>query len=323
MSLCLLDQRLGSRSAADNSSHKFSLKGRQSGGIHRGHSWVFRAESYDTMMAWYEDIRNLTEKSGAEKNEYVRRHARSVSAGSHSAPSVSSDGVESDEADEVPYAAGQPAKEPVESPVKRPSPGGRFPSDININRVRDLQSAPSDSGSSYQENEPMMSNAAAHSAPRAQDPEGRQVREGAISSPLQAHTIRPFNSAAAQGHTNTEGTPGARLDDTSAKDRIIGSDTAASTQPAMTSHRTELGENVQPSERGLQDNRHIGQMAGKTGLEHSRSGETVPERTQNALASANVTENRPSEHPGYVSSTLASRTEPPANGNDFHVPGEW
>ena len=170
MSLCLLDQRLGSRSAQDASSHKFSLKGRQSGGIHRGHSWVFRAESYDTMMAWYEDIRNLTEKSGPERNEYVRRHARSVSAGSQSAPSVSSDGVDDDEADAVPYAASQPSKEAVESPppMKRPSPGGRFPSDINIERVRDLHNAPSQSsGSSYQENEPLMTGAQPQTSPIA------------------------------------------------------------------------------------------------------------------------------------------------------------
>lgn len=128
MSLSLLDQRLGSRSATDASSHKFSLKGRQSGGIHRGHSWVFRAESYDTMMAWYDDIQNLTEKTGHERNEFVRRHARSVSAGSQSAPSISSDGVEDDEADEVPYAANQTAKREViePPPQKRPSPGGRL-----------------------------------------------------------------------------------------------------------------------------------------------------------------------------------------------------
>ena len=126
MSLCLLDQRLGSRSAPDASSHKFSLKGRQSGGIHRGHSWVFRAESYDTMMAWYEDIRNLTEKPEHERKEYVRRHARSVSAGSQSAPSVSSDGVDDDEADEVPFAANHSAKREVNEAPKRPSPGGRL-----------------------------------------------------------------------------------------------------------------------------------------------------------------------------------------------------
>ena len=106
MSLLLADQKLGSHSNADSTSHKFMLKGRQAGGMHRGHAWVFRAESYDTMLAWFEDIKNLTEKTGAERNEFIRRsHARSVSAGSHKPGSVSSDGMDEDEADQVPYSA--------------------------------------------------------------------------------------------------------------------------------------------------------------------------------------------------------------------------
>jgi hypothetical protein len=151
MSLPLADQKLGSRSATDSTSHKFMLKGRQSGGIHRGHAWVFRAESYDTMLAWYEDIKNLTEKTGAERNEFIRRsHARSVSAGSHKAGSISSDGMEEDEADEVPYSATASHAEvrpPQEKLPQRPNPGGRFPSALNVNN-RDSQAVPSSPSSS-------------------------------------------------------------------------------------------------------------------------------------------------------------------------------
>lgn len=144
MSLYLLDQKLGSRSQSDATSHKFSLKGRQTGGMHRGHSWVFRAESYDTMMAWYEDISNLTEKSGEERNAFVRRHARSVSAMS----GASSDGMEEDEADAVPYSANQSMKGAEPTPPQRPEPGGRFPSnDLMGNRERALQAPPSQSSS--------------------------------------------------------------------------------------------------------------------------------------------------------------------------------
>ena len=101
------------------------LKGRQSGGMHRGHSWVFRAESYETMLAWFEAIKNLTEKTGAERNAFVRQHARSVSGGTHRAASISSDGFEDDEADRVPYAASvqSQATQPVESKLERPQPG--------------------------------------------------------------------------------------------------------------------------------------------------------------------------------------------------------
>ena len=52
MSLYLPEQKLGSHSAEGGSSNKFVLKGRQTGAMHRGHTWVFRAESRDTMMAW-------------------------------------------------------------------------------------------------------------------------------------------------------------------------------------------------------------------------------------------------------------------------------
>ncbi|ORY15889.1 hypothetical protein BCR34DRAFT_155557 [Clohesyomyces aquaticus] len=134
MSLYLPDQKLGSHSQPGSSSHKFVLKGRQTGAMHRGHTWVFRAESYDTMLAWYEDIKNLTEKSGEERNAFVRRHARSVSQGS--TRSVSSDGgLEEDEADEVPYSANHSMKNQAlrEEIPQRPSPGGRFPSDLQVN----------------------------------------------------------------------------------------------------------------------------------------------------------------------------------------------
>lgn len=52
MSLYLPEQKLGSHSSEGSSSNKFMLKGRQTGSMHRGHSWVFRAESYDTMWVF-------------------------------------------------------------------------------------------------------------------------------------------------------------------------------------------------------------------------------------------------------------------------------
>ena len=132
MSLYLPDQKLGAKSQPDSSSHKFMLKGRQTGTMHRGHSWVFRAESYDTMLAWYDDIKSLTEKTGEDRNNFVRRHTRSFSR--NSAGSASS--LEEDEADMVPYSAshhsltnGDIANQ-TEVASQRPQPGGRFPSDV-------------------------------------------------------------------------------------------------------------------------------------------------------------------------------------------------
>ena len=112
---------------------------------------MFRAESYDTMLAWYEDIKNLTEKTGAERNDFIRRsHARSVSAGSHKAGSISSDGLGEDEADEVPYSATASQAEIPPQQEKlphRPNPGGRFPSALNVQN-RDSQGVPSSPSSS-------------------------------------------------------------------------------------------------------------------------------------------------------------------------------
>lgn len=140
MSLYLLDQKLGSKSQPGSSSHKFVIKGRQTGSMHRGHTWVFRAESYETMQAWYDDIKTLTEKTGEERNAFVRRHASVRSASAGSARSASSDGgLEEDEADAVPYSASQSVisqahRDPSPQRSSRPSPGGRFPSDLNVNR---------------------------------------------------------------------------------------------------------------------------------------------------------------------------------------------
>ncbi|KAH3910700.1 hypothetical protein HBI56_189390 [Parastagonospora nodorum] len=147
MSLYLPDQKLGSRSQPGSSSHKFVIKGRQTGSMHRGHTWVFRAETYDTMLAWFDDIKALTETSGEERNAFVRRHAsvRSISAGSHHSASSAS-GLEEDEADAIPYSANASlANQPIRQETTRPSPGGRFPSDLN---VRSLQAPLSPSSGS-------------------------------------------------------------------------------------------------------------------------------------------------------------------------------
>jgi hypothetical protein len=151
MSLYLPDQKLGSRSQPGSSSHKFVIKGRQTGSMHRGHTWVFRAETYETMLAWYDDIKNLTEKSGEERNAFVRRHASVRSASAGSARSASSDGgLEEDEADAVPYSANQSlANQPVREQSSRPSPGGRFPSDLNVNRNLQAPLSPSSGSSDF------------------------------------------------------------------------------------------------------------------------------------------------------------------------------
>ncbi|KAI1181007.1 hypothetical protein F4777DRAFT_573660 [Nemania sp. FL0916] len=147
MSLYLPEQKLGSHSTEGGSSSKFILKGRQTGTMHRGHTWVFRAESHDTMMAWYEDIKALTEKSAEEVSNFVRGHARTYSRASQR--SVSSDGMV-DEEDDVPFTENPAVSVPSsrqDSFQSKTHTGGRFPSDIQVNAQRGLLVAPSPTSS--------------------------------------------------------------------------------------------------------------------------------------------------------------------------------
>ncbi|KAF3897606.1 Phosphatidylinositol 4,5-bisphosphate-binding protein SLM1 [Trichophyton interdigitale] len=173
MSLYLPEQKLGSHSTPESSSHKFMLKGRQTGSMHRGHAWVFRAESHETMLAWYDDIKALTEKTGAARDAFVRRHARSYSGASYRTASISSDGVmDEDEADKTPYSADHlmqrqhsPTSEATTatgSQWRRQRSVGRFPSDVQINQHLNAPLSPSSSENRDVSNTVPISNAVNH-----------------------------------------------------------------------------------------------------------------------------------------------------------------
>jgi hypothetical protein len=142
MSLYLPEQKLGSHSQDDSSSHKFMLKGRQTGAMHRGHSWVFRAESHETMMSWYEDIEGLINMTGEARNAFVRKHVRSVSG-----RSMNSEVLEDDEADRTPYSAGSVVMT-QDRPTSSRQAGGAFPSDVQIDRNLQAPLSPSSGDSS-------------------------------------------------------------------------------------------------------------------------------------------------------------------------------
>ncbi|ESX02812.1 hypothetical protein KL918_002416 [Ogataea parapolymorpha] len=64
MSLAVEDCQVAEHSKKDehnpNSYHKFVLHAKQNGLLRKGHNWVFRAESYDQMMSWYNDLKKVT-----------------------------------------------------------------------------------------------------------------------------------------------------------------------------------------------------------------------------------------------------------------------
>ncbi|KAK6360742.1 hypothetical protein TWF730_006867 [Orbilia blumenaviensis] len=148
MSLYLPDCTMGSHTQPGANSHKFVVKGRQTGALHRGHSWVFRAETHEDMMGFYENIKKLIELSGPERNAFVasyqKHHILPDTATKENGSTSSENGLENDEADEIPYSADRSALVGSEPSIHEPRPeGGRFPSDIDIQRRRSLRSATS------------------------------------------------------------------------------------------------------------------------------------------------------------------------------------
>ncbi|RYO84990.1 hypothetical protein DL766_009042 [Monosporascus sp. MC13-8B] len=191
MSLYLPEQKLGSHSTEGSSSNKFIIKGRQTGPMHRGHTWVFRAESHDTMMAWYEDIKALTEKSPEELSHFVRDHSRSFSRSSqHSASSDGNLDADEDEEPFTPHAAAIASPGPRQNDLNRPEPGGRFPSDLEVTAQRGLQVplSPSSASSGILDynNEQAMRGAngsAAADADAGNPNPGRAVTAAAVGQP--------------------------------------------------------------------------------------------------------------------------------------------
>ena len=138
------------------------------------------------MLAWYNDLKELTEKKGEARNEFVRRtHARSLSQNSmNKAGSIHSsegDPMAEDEADKAPFSGEQSVRgqsvsdgAPIGAgvagveggaigasemddtrseagwrpPPQRPQPGGRFPSDVNVARGLQAPVSPSSGHSS-------------------------------------------------------------------------------------------------------------------------------------------------------------------------------
>lgn len=72
ISLSLNDCTVAEHSKKGSSDFKFILHTKQNGIIHRGHNWVFRTDSYESMMDWFNNIKQLTSTSNpVEKARFV------------------------------------------------------------------------------------------------------------------------------------------------------------------------------------------------------------------------------------------------------------
>ncbi|KAH6844903.1 hypothetical protein B0I37DRAFT_170918 [Chaetomium sp. MPI-CAGE-AT-0009] len=342
MSLYLPEQKLGSHSADGSSSNKFVLKGRQTGAMHRGHKWVFRAESHDTMMAWYEDIKNVTEQTLEERNSIVRANSRSISRSSQRS-SVSSDGVDDDE--EPPFTAtvasvNQQSRQDGLS--RRPS-GGRFPSDLQVNAERGLQvpvsplSASSGYGESLNHSDPFTVTTSAGSGP-GQQPQGlqniRQPRgiepgnfqrpaavDGSIGGPVQfpnsAATAAPqMRSLQAPGMT---GHPTSTRQNVSAADREYDSQTWAEPVPIPLPHtHQQLSPTTDGGGGEVYDSQDITALNGprngnKMEFEMSRDREKVVSQVGDGIIGNEI-----STRPGG-----AARADSAQTISHLHIPGQY
>lgn len=72
MSLALSECTVTEHSKKGSADDRFIVHAKQNGLIHRGHNWVFRADNYETMMSWFEDLKVLTSTSNIqEKTKFI------------------------------------------------------------------------------------------------------------------------------------------------------------------------------------------------------------------------------------------------------------
>jgi hypothetical protein len=102
------------------------------------HNWIFRAETYEEMLAWYRDIEQLVRlprMSVTQRQTFIASHAVEDVLDRHRQSGSSSPGLDEDEADEVPYSQINSIEEPTPQSPLRPTPGGSFPSQTKLDDI--------------------------------------------------------------------------------------------------------------------------------------------------------------------------------------------
>ncbi|OLL21854.1 Phosphatidylinositol 4,5-bisphosphate-binding protein SLM2 [Neolecta irregularis DAH-3] len=140
MSFFIPDCTLGKHTEPNqkDQSHKFVLNGSKTGGLHRGHSWIFRAENHDQMIGWYQALFRVSRfsslapaarqsliscfNSPSEAHYFVILQKPSLDS--------SNDFEETDEADAIPFASTGHFIEHLEEPPRLA--GGSF---ANLDKV--------------------------------------------------------------------------------------------------------------------------------------------------------------------------------------------
>jgi hypothetical protein len=135
-SLYLPDCELGSTSKEDDKAHKFVIRGKQIGGLHSEHNWVFRAKTRQDMLTWYTNLGRAADKAFQFSGPPLQTSDGSLAgaAGVARANTVTARSVqpqprielEDDAADAEPYR-GPESLAAIAAPASRPA-AGRFDS---------------------------------------------------------------------------------------------------------------------------------------------------------------------------------------------------
>lgn len=98
ISLSLSDCTVAEHSKKGSSDFKFILHTKQNGIIHRGHNWVFRTDSYESMMDWFNNIKKLTSTSNpVEKSRFVLESLKLDGSGKPNTSSASYSAQQNDQ----------------------------------------------------------------------------------------------------------------------------------------------------------------------------------------------------------------------------------
>ena len=103
-----------------------------------GHSWVFRAETHEEMLAWYRDIEQLVQlphMSSSQRQTFIASRAPENVQDRQRYSGSSSPGLDEDEADDVPYSQINSIEETTPQSPLRPTPGGSFPSMTKLDDI--------------------------------------------------------------------------------------------------------------------------------------------------------------------------------------------
>lgn len=96
MSISLDECEVSEHSGKNDSVHRFVLRTKQNGLIHRGHNWMFRADSYASMMKWFNRLQQMTQLKNPVSRASVFAPSNPLRVDATRLPTISSTPIPAD-----------------------------------------------------------------------------------------------------------------------------------------------------------------------------------------------------------------------------------